>query len=71
MTTGKHFWALMDGELVVVLGGRNGYFTVCGPWECDVHADSLELLEEIPRPAGHETTRLVYRELDDDNANAH
>ena len=47
--TDKHYWATMDGKLLIVKSGEYG-FTVCGPWEGYISKDKLTIIEEIKRP---------------------
>lgn len=56
---GDHCWALLEGELLVVLKTKNNY-EVCGAWECGVCSSRLELLEIIIKPVNHENTELLY-----------
>lgn len=48
----KHYWALMNGRLVVVLKNGKDSYSVCGDWEYDVYDKELEILSEIEKPAG-------------------
>ncbi len=57
---GEHCWALLDGALLVVLKTDEGSYEVCGAWECGVGAHRLQILSIIPRPVGHEITKLYY-----------
>ena len=56
---GDHAWAMYDGKLMVVMRVRDGY-EVCGPWECGIGEDGLELVQRIDRPKGAENVPLYY-----------
>lgn len=57
---GEHYWAIIDGNLLVVLRDETGW-EACGPWECGFALNDLdEIIAEIARPAGHENTPLHY-----------
>lgn len=50
---GEHFWAEMDGKLVVMICTETeGRFNVCGEWECSIQPGDFTPLQLIPRPAG-------------------
>jgi hypothetical protein len=57
---GEHCWALMGEDLVVVMKWEDGGYQVCGPWECGCPADTLQILEIIPRPEGQKDRQLCY-----------
>jgi hypothetical protein len=46
----KHYWAAMDGKLLVVKSGSYGGYTVCGPWEGAVSLDRLTIIKQIDAP---------------------
>ena len=54
---GEHFWARMDEGLVVIMLNENGYFYVCGGWECPV--DNFEFVSKIELPEGF-TSQDIY-----------
>ena len=60
MKAGQHCWATCDGKLMVVLKEEDGYFQVCGAWECGIGIDNIELISIIERPELHENTELYY-----------
>ena len=60
LPVGAHFWATLDGKLVVMMKDRYSKFTVCGPWECPIREGDFEIIEIINRPAGHEADQLYY-----------
>ena len=57
---GDHCWAISSGQLLIVLKVKDEYYEVCGDWECGMRPNELNILAVIPRPAGHETTKLYY-----------
>ena len=56
---GQHFWALLRGELLVLMKTRLGY-ELCGDWECGIDFDEFEIISLIDKPKGHEQTKLYY-----------
>ena len=59
---GAHYWAKSEYGLLVVLRSNRETpeYEVCGPWECGIDANMITIIEEIPRPAGHEEDNLYY-----------
>lgn len=56
---GTHLWVTSSKQLLIVLKTSIGY-DVCGPWECGISFDKFQIIEIIPRPKGHENTKLYY-----------
>lgn len=54
-----HYWALLDGKLVVVLYDGED-FTACGAWEGSIPADQLYLIEKIRRPEKSRGVKLYF-----------
>lgn len=58
---GDHFWALMDGYLVIIIyEHENEGFYLCGSWECSVKREDFKFIELIKKPAGHENAEFYY-----------
>ncbi len=55
-----HCWALLDGQLIVVMKVELGSYVVCGGWECTINYEDLDLLELIKLPLGRERNTLYY-----------
>jgi len=60
LPVGTHFWAMMDGKLVMMMKDRHNDFCVCGPWECPIRENEFEVIEIVNRPAGHKADKLYY-----------
>jgi hypothetical protein len=57
---GQHCWAISAGKLLVVLKIEDGWYEVCGAWECGIGAEKIEIISIIDRPADHLSTKLYY-----------
>lgn len=57
---GTHFWALMDGNLVVIGKEKDGYY-VCGGWECSIREEEFDIIELINFPKGYNAENLYYK----------
>lgn len=59
MIDGAHFWAKMDGKLVM-MAKFDSQFYVCGGWEVPVNVDEFEFIESVSLPKGYSTNDLYY-----------
>lgn len=57
---GAHFWALMDGLLV--MGGKfGGEYYVCGGWEGAISENQLSFIQIAEFPEGFNADQLYYK----------
>ena len=60
---GDHCWAIMNGELLIVLKTTDGEindYQLCGDWECGCPAKDLDIISIINKPHGYESIKLSY-----------
>lgn len=60
LKNGDHFWAILQGKLVVMVQDDYNEFAVCGPWEGLFNDSEFEFIELIKRPKGYEIMKLYY-----------
>lgn len=58
---GQHFWAKMDGHLVMMMKTKQNDFDVCGPWEGGAGITEFEIIELVGLPKGFSTNDLYYK----------
>ena len=57
---GKHYWAISKEYGMLVVLKIDDAYQVCGPWECGVSEQHIEIIEEIKEPRGYEGYKLYY-----------
>lgn len=65
---GTHFWAKMDGKLVMMIrakdhsfrGEKHEQYFVCGGWEGAFSPHEFELIETVNFPKGYGKNNLYY-----------
>jgi hypothetical protein len=58
--TGSHFWAKIDGKLVMMMKDIKGDYFVCGPWEGAVQRTDFEFIEEVNPPIKFDGKYFYY-----------
>lgn len=59
---GTHCWAQSSEQtLLIVLKVSDDYYEVCGPWECGIRKEEIEIISIIDKPEGHENMDLYYK----------
>jgi hypothetical protein len=60
LQAGTHFWAMHDDQLVMMMKDEEGYYYVCGGWECSIPENSIEVIEIVHLPKGYTVNQLYY-----------
>jgi hypothetical protein len=47
---GDFFWAIVDGELTVVMKDKKGIYFMCGNWEGALNETDFKFIEKIIKP---------------------
>ena len=54
---GQHFWALLEGELVITVKS-NRLFFICTSWKSPIAYNELTFIETVNKPKGYEKTEF-------------
>lgn len=60
ITYGTHFWAKLDGKLVMMCKCKNGIY-VCGEWEDSIYEEDIIVIKVVDFPEGYTADDLYYQ----------